>query len=227
MSKKIGLVGNFTGGNSFGITKPYLFFWSQFGEVSLISPFEKEARDLDLLVMPGGPDVAPWRYLDADEDIHVHVGQPCMQRERFDKVLLPKYMMNGTPIFGTCRGMQSIYVQLGGKLNQHMSHETNSDSDGSKLVHAVKFENLDVVPGLSELVASFKGKEYKINSRHHQTVNEETKPNIVTILARHDKDDEIEFATTFPHYPAHLTQHHVEDVYDKVSIYLINHLLNL
>lgn len=225
--KKIGLVGHFTGANSFGITKPYLFFWSQFGEVSLISPFEKEARDLDLLVLPGGPDVDVYRYLDHDEDIHPFVGAPCMQRERFDKILLPKYIAKQTPIFGTCRGMQSMYVTLGGKLNQHMNHETNPEHDGAKLMHGLKFENTEIIPELNDFIKALGKKEYKVNSRHHQTVNEETKPNEVTILARHEKDGHIEMATTFPFYPAHLTQHHVEDIWDDASIILINHLLNL
>ena len=59
------------------------------------------------------------------------------------------------------------------------------------------------------------------------TVNEETKPEIVTILARHSTDNEIEFATTYPFYPRHLTQHHVEDSRDPATVFLINHLLNL
>lgn len=227
MTKKIGIVGNWTGANSFGITKPYIFFWSQFGEVSVISPFEREARDLDLLVLPGGPDVDVYRYLDENEDIHIFTGAPCMQRERFDKILLPKYIAKQTPIFSTCRGMQSLYVTLGGKLNQHMYHETNPENDGAKLMHALKFENTDVIPELTELIKSFGKREYKVNSRHHQTVHEETKPEEVTILARHDKDNHIEMATTWPHYPAHLTQHHVEDIGDDVSIHLIQHLLNL
>lgn len=225
--KKIGIVGHFTGANSFGISKPYLFFWQQFGEVSLISPFEKEIRDLDLLVLPGGPDVNPERYLEEGEDYHIYLGQPCMQKERFDKMLLPKYLANKTPIFGTCRGMQSLYVEAGGKLNQHMYHETNPEHDGAKLMHPIKFENTHIIPGLSQFITTLPAKEYKVNSRHHQTVNEESKPEIVTILARHSHDDEIEMVTLFPDYPAHLTQHHVEDIGDSVSVYLINHLLNL
>lgn len=98
--KKIGIVGWFTGEKSFGVSKPYLEFFSWFGEVDIISPFEKVARDLDLLVLPGGPDVWPGRYLAEDEDIHMFVGAPCMIRERFDKILLPQYITNQTPIFG-------------------------------------------------------------------------------------------------------------------------------
>ena len=208
--KKIAIVGHWTGQNSFGISKPYIQFWSHFGEVSIISPFEKHVRDVDLLVMPGGPDVDLYRYLSPEEDSHIYVGQPCMQKERFDRFMLPKYMDSNIPIFGTCRGMQSMYVTLGGKLNQHMNHETNPDHDGAKLMHSIKFENTHLIPGLTELVNNKDNKDYKINSRHHQTVNEDSIPPIVTVLARHSKDDEIEFATTFPFYPCHMTQHHVK-----------------
>jgi hypothetical protein len=90
-----------------------------------------------------------------------------------------------------------------------MSHETNPSNDGRKLMHGIDFENQHIIPGFTEVTQHKKG-EYKINSRHHQTVNEETKPEIVTILARHSTDDEIEFATTFPFYPCHMTQHHVK-----------------
>lgn len=224
--KKIAIVGHFTGGNSFGISKPYMYFWSQFGEVSIISPFEKHVREIDLLVMPGGPDVDLYRYLREEDDSHIYVGQPCMQKERFDRFMLPNYIASGIPIFGTCRGMQSMYVHFGGKLNQHMSHETNPENDGAKLMHSINFENTNIVPGLSKIAYHNKN-DYKVNSRHHQTVEEASKPDIVTILARHSKDNSIEMATLFPYYPCHLTQHHVEDIADPVSVYLINHLLNL
>ena len=224
--KKIAIVGHFTGENSFGISKPYLFFWQRFGEVSLISPFENHVRDVDLLVMPGGQDVDPYRYLSPEDDTHIYTGSPCMQKERFDRFLLPKYMEANIPVFCTCRGMQSMYVTLGGKLNQHMSHETNPSHDGGKLVHGITFENQHIIPGFAEITQHKPG-EYKINSRHHQTVNEETKPEIVTILARHSTDNEIEFATTYPFYPCHMTQHHVEDTSDPATVFLIKHLLTL
>lgn len=224
--KKIAIVGHWTGGNSFGITKPYMHFWQHFGEVSLISPYEKEVRDIDLLVLPGGPDVDINRYLDIDEDIHIYTGAPRMEAERFDRMLLPKYIAKKTPIFCTCRGMQSLYVHFGGKLNQHMNHESNGD-DRTKLVHGLSFENLNIIPGLQKWKNQLGNKEYKVNSIHHQTVHEETKPAEFTILARHSKDDEIEIGTFFPHYPAHTTQHHVEEIYDEFSILLIEHLLSL
>jgi len=99
--KKIGLVAWKTGENSFGATVPYLEFFSQFGTVELIMPNETEIRkDLDLMVLPGGPDVDPMRYLSEDEGLSFQMGKQCPFRERFDTVLLPKYVEQRVPLFG-------------------------------------------------------------------------------------------------------------------------------
>lgn len=231
--KKIGLVGHFVGDNSFGITKAYLKFFSFFGEVSLVSPFEKKARDLDLLVLPGGPDVNPLRYISEDEDIHYTVGKPCMQRERFDRVLLPKYIDKKTPIYGICRGHQSLNVTFGGKLIQDMYHEQNDYKDRTEKVHTLKFENLNTVPNLDRAMSKLLNEDkdfkkgYGVNSIHHQTIDDQFLPKNCTVLARHDDDDHVEAVTYYPHYPAHTVQFHSEELGDPFSILLINHLLNL
>jgi len=225
--KKIGIVGNWTGANSFGITKPYMFFWSHFGEVSIISPMEKHVRDLDLLVIPGGPDVDVFRYLREEDDIDLNTGAPCYQRERFDKMLLPKYIAKGTPIFGVCRGHQTIAVTLGSRLKQHIvDHETNGE-DRRKLVHGITFDNVHIIPGLEDLVNHPDNKDYKINSLHHQTVLEETLPQEATVLARHSRDNEVEAITYWPHYPIHTVQWHPEETCDSFSYTIISHLLSL
>lgn len=97
--KRIGLVGWLTGSNSFGATVPYVDFFSRFGVVEIIMPNEKNVRNIDLLIMPGGPDVDTNRYLD-DGYLDFNIGKPCPFRERFDKILLPKYIESKTPIFG-------------------------------------------------------------------------------------------------------------------------------
>jgi len=226
-NKRIGVVGNWTGPNSFGITKPYLFYWSMFGDVELISPLDKSIRELDLLVLPGGPDVDVFRYLGPEDDIHLATGQPCMQRERFDKMLLPKYIEANTPIYCTCRGMQSIAVHFGGKLNQHMNHETNPEHDRGKLVHGIKFVNQDVLPELAQFVSRLGKKKYEVNSLHHQTVHFPTLSEEATVIAVHEKDNHIEAMTFWPNYPIHATQFHSEEMYDEFSEVLINHLLSL
>ncbi len=225
--KKIGVVGHFVGPTTFGITKPYMSFLSHFGEVIIISPWDNEVRDLDLLVLPGGPDVDPLRYLEPGDEWNLNTGQPCMIRERFDHILLPQYINQRTPILGICRGHQSLYVQMGGKLIQHMNHESNGE-DRSKLVHEIKFDNLELFPGIANFVKNKIGKKpYKVNSIHHQATDETSKPEIATVIARHSIDDTVEAITYWPNYPAHTFQWHPEEIWDNVSYILINHLLSL
>ncbi len=226
MNKKIGLVAWPTGPNSFGATIPYIEFFSKFGIVELIMPNETNIRDLDLLVLPGGPDVETNRYL-GEEPLHFAIGKSCPFRERFDKVLLPKYLNNRTPIFGICRGHQSLAVEFGAQLEQHMYHETNKETNRIERVHKVIVNafNAELIPGLSSV-------DFRVNSIHHQVVLDENLPNEIKVLARYtpeirENDGEIEAITYFPEYPAHTVQWHPEEIEDDFSIHLINHLLNL
>lgn len=217
--KNIGIVAYPISGG-YGIPTSYLNFFSRFGYVTMIMHNEIEVRhDLDLLVLPGGPDVDTARYLDDADELSLYIGKTCPFRERFDRILLPKYVSQGIPIFGICRGHQSLAVYFGGDLIQDMFHETNSD-DRTKLVHEVTvLDKLDILD-LKTIPSKF-----KINSIHHQTVN--AIPEFATVLAKHSGDNEIEALSYYPFYPAHTVQWHPEEIHDDFSITLINHLLRL
>lgn len=226
MSKKIGIVAWPTGPNSFGVTIPYIEFFSKFGIVDLIMPNETKVRNLDLLVLPGGPDVDTSRYL-GEEPLSFAIGKTCPFRERFDRVLLPKYLDKTTPIFGICRGHQSLAVTFGAQLEQHMHHETNKESNRTEQVHKVIVDHsvADLIPELSSV-------DFKVNSIHHQTVLDDGLPSCIKVLARYSPEireygGEIEAITYFPEYPAHTVQWHPEEIEDDFSIHLINHLLDL
>lgn len=227
--KKIAIVGHFTGPNSFGISKPYMEFFSNFGEVQIITPWEKEIRNVDLLVLPGGPDVNPLRYLQPEDELSIYVGSPCPFKEKFDRELLPKYIENETPIFGICRGHQSLAVHFGAKLVQDMYHETNPDHDGTKTMHTVVV--LEFIKDLIPTMSTYEQMEFDVNSRHHQTVaNCPENASIIGVYNGKHKEngnDEIEALTYFPNYPAHTVQWHPEDKRDEFSIRLIYHLLSL
>jgi putative glutamine amidotransferase len=192
---------------------------------------ETETRDLDLLVLPGGPDVDTARYLDKEEPVSLFTGKPCPFKERFDRVLLPKYITKQTPIFGICRGLQTLNVHFGGKLIQDLweagfSHSYNGE-DRKKLVHNVK-TNQAVLKQLGlDLPYSF-----KVNSIHHQVADHVNLAEEATILAQETCDKNkrngvIEALTYFPNYPAHTVQWHPEEIQDEFSIGLIEHLLTL
>ena len=59
MKKIIGIVGWNTGDNSFGVTKPYIDWLSNFGIVRILSPQNGIDDSIDLLVLPGGLDITP------------------------------------------------------------------------------------------------------------------------------------------------------------------------
>lgn len=223
--KKIGIVG-YPQKEGFGIPTSYLHFFSYFGIVNIIMPNEKEIRkDLDLLVLPGGPDVDTKRYL-GENPLSLRIGTPCPFRERFDDVLLPKYVQNKTPIFGICRGHQSLAVFFGGSLKQDMFHETSPSSERTKKVHGIILsENISYfIPEFSTL------DRFDVNSLHHQVVN--VVPSNATVLAQYTNNinnnvnKEIE-ALGYNDYPAITVQWHPEEIWDRFSINAIKKLLNL
>lgn len=221
MNKKIGIVGWKTGDNSFGVTTPYMEFFSQFGDVEIISATEIDVRKhLDLMVLPGGPDVDPGRYSSGDS-LSYYVGKQCPFRERFDRVLLSKYINNGTSLFGICRGHQSLAAYFKCDITQDMYHPTNDYNDRAELVHHINTtEYLDISKILDK-----KGK-YMINSIHHQSVNLEnanSNSNVIP-LAYYHEDIEI---MAYKNFPIFSVQYHPEEFNCTISRYLISKLLNI
>jgi len=152
---KIGLLVDLSENNQILVNYPYYTFAEKYGNVTVVTPFDAEVKkDLDLLILIGGADVHPYRY-----------GQPKIpwltqnqntNLEYFDTTLLPKYIKEQIPIFGVCRGAQTLNVHFGGSLNQHVD-EPNSGMDRGKLVHQVR----DVRTG----------HVYLVNSLHHQSID--------------------------------------------------------
>lgn len=241
MRKKIGIVGQVSAdGKLFGIGVAYLMYFSQFGEVVTLNHMETEARtDLDLVVLPGGPDVDYNRYLDfeAGDQLSLHTGRPCNVRERFDRVLLPKYIAQGTAIFGICRGHQSLAVHFGAKLVQHMSHEANTGDNRKKLVHDVNVRvsalnamglvyRKPALQGKKKFSAPVTNYTIKTNSIHHQVVA--SVPKNGQLLATHGVglDGTIE-AIVYPNHNAASVQWHPEEIEDQLSTAIITNLLKL
>ena len=153
MSKLIGIVG--TGyEKTFGVQRPYIEYFNRFGSVIMIDPRETEIiEQLDLVVLPGGADVVPFRYGESpNPDL---CGTPNYYYEFFDTKVLPKYIEKNIGVVGICRGLQSINVLMEGSLHQHIYHSYSS-KDRGELVHSVN------VVGTNQ--------KFKVNSLHHQAI---------------------------------------------------------
>lgn len=118
----------------------------------IIDPTDQNVNtDIDLLVLPGGADVNPARYGGV---LGRSVGFPNRAFEEFDFYMLQKYVETGIPIFGICRGLQTLNVHFGGSL-KNVDSEPTSYQEGQP-VHALQID----------------GKKYiEVSSNHHQAID--------------------------------------------------------
>jgi len=222
--KTIGIVGWATGENSFGITKPYMNFASSFGRVEIISPTTEIRDDYDLVIIPGGPDVDTLRYSQVPQ---MYTSKPCHYREFFDKIFLPNLIENNIPLFGICRGFQSLYVTLGGSLIQDFPQEHNEKYNRQKTVHKVKFLGEYEKKYSSIMKIDKKGNKFhEVNSIHHQVADTDAKPEVIDIIGIHPMYKNPEY---FKHKtkPIYAMQGHPEEYFDEVAVDMINELLNI
>jgi putative glutamine amidotransferase len=217
---KIGIVAWATGDNSFGITKPYLDFFSKFGIVTLILPQQTEViEDLDLLVLPGGKDVDPKRYGAIPE---FFTGHSDVFLEHFDVNVLPKYIKNNTPIFGICRGLQTINVAFNGTLTQHLyNHPYSSERSDKTHINVVNIDNINNIQYLKDIQLP---NTFKSNSLHHQAISK-LGTGFVDIARTKSFGKSIE-AIAHIEKPIIAVQYHPEEIHDEFSINLIKCLLN-
>jgi len=225
----IGVPGWKIGENSFGCTLVYLYYLSHFGEVKILTTINEVDESLDLLVIPGGSDVDPGRYNQAPG---YYNSKPDPIKEYFDTAILPKYIENGTPILGICRGAQSIAVLFKAQLIQHMYHESNTEILGrSATVHTLTLA--DESKFKSEYVKAYsdkagKIKPIKVNSMHHQCISAYNFPsNILEIIAYY-KGSNPTSIEAFRHktLPIYGLQYHPEELEeDPFGDYIVNLLI--
>ena len=109
------------------------------------------------LLLPGGGDLEPWRYGQANTASR-HL-EPA--RDALELAALERFTAAGKPVLGICRGLQTVNVFFGGTLCQDVpGHE---DMDGVDRLHAVR-----TAP--SPLAALY-GERCLVNSAHHQAAD--------------------------------------------------------
>lgn len=142
MARKIGIVG-FSRNDMFGIHGDYLNFVEQFGTPVIIPRVTRKDffRNFKIegLVLPGGADVNPHRY--ASNKLSGWMLQqwfcypPDPYLEHFDTEILPGLIHAGFPVFGICRGLQTLNVHFGGTLKNLYKHPVSRSK--KDLVHTV------------------------------------------------------------------------------------------
>lgn len=120
------------------------------------------------VVFPGGMDLNPKNYgLQGSQQV-----RPMMaRREESDRYLLSKIVEKKLPVFGIGVGMQLINVYFGGTLYLHLPFDNpkampHSDPSGQVHRHMVALEPNTMLDDI------YGGGEIRVNSMHHQAVNQ-------------------------------------------------------
>lgn len=120
------------------------------------------------VILTGGADMDPRRN---GQPMSAAVNPMSPRREDFDRYLLAKIFERRTPVLGIGLGMQQLNVFAGGTLYLHLPAENpralpHYDQTGAPHRHMVLIEpntRLDEIYGAPEL---------RVNSQHHQAVNQ-------------------------------------------------------
>ena len=116
-----------------------------------------DPESCDALLLPGGADVAPWRYGQANTASR---GIDTL-RDTEELELLQRFVLMKRPVLGICRGLQVINVYFGGTLLQDIAG--HSAANGIDRRHRAQ----SAPSPLREICG-----EYGIvNSAHHQAVD--------------------------------------------------------
>lgn len=163
---------------------------------------------LDGLLLTGGPDVDPTSY---KHERHPLTDSGDAPMEHAEAYLTRRALADGLPIFGICRGIQTLNVVAGGTLYQDIDDELKTPithPDGGRprddLAHPV---HIDAGTRLADAVGKT---EIKVNSLHHQAVHDVAPGFAVTATA----PDGLVEAIERPDLPfAVAVQWHPEELY--------------
>lgn len=124
----------------------------------------------DGLLLPGGGDVDPALY---GEMPHPKVNAICRELDDAEILLVQMARERNMPIFGICRGVQTLAVAHGGSLWQDIPAQCPAaccHAQDPAAGRAQRIHRVHTAPG--SLLERVVGKEFATNSFHHQAVKE-------------------------------------------------------
>lgn len=112
--------------------------------VNLINATDEEIKKCYALVLWGGSDICTKFY--GEDPISYSGPAHPSARDVFEWELIRRFVDNGRPIIGVCRGAQLLCAAAGGKLIQNVAGHNNGN----------------------HLITTNDGQEFSVSSAHHQ-----------------------------------------------------------
>jgi putative glutamine amidotransferase len=163
---------------------------------------------MDGLLLSGGMDIVPAMY---GQDALPELDVTDQGRDELELPLVRAAVAQGMPLFGICRGLQTLNVTLGGTLFQdlptqkpssiihYQSHKGHARDEFIHSIEIVPDSRLRGIVGVSEM---------PVNSLHHQALDKLGEGLVVTATA---PDGVIEAAELPAHPYAVAVQFHPEE----------------
>ena len=126
---------------------------------------EELLRGVGGLLLSGGPDVHPGRYgQEPDPDAGLKLAP---ELDELEFRVLEHALAADMPVLAICRGMQVLNVAFGGKLIQDLPGHRSDDSGEEHTSHQIY-----VAPGAKSAAIIGSAGFFRVNSYHHQGLNE-------------------------------------------------------
>ena len=181
MKPFIGITTNFTGDNSLicsSLRASYNNEVRNAGGTPVLLPHNilpEEAgvyvAKLDGILFSGGGDLSPHLY---NEEPIRELHSFFSIRDAAELALMKEARLLYLPVFGICRGCQTINVALGGTLIQDIPRQI-PDSIGhypKEIPNYEPYHNVTILPGESKITSIFNQSNIRTNSFHHQAVKQ-------------------------------------------------------
>jgi putative glutamine amidotransferase len=158
--------------------------------------YEEVAQRLafaDAVLLPGGGDIAAWRY---GQEAHDEADAGDDLQDLFDLAVARYVVENKVPTLAVCRGMQILNVSLGGDLEQHLP------TPHMNQIHTI---TLDAGSSLTPSIA----RNLEVSCYHHQAVKNLGKGLVATAWGEDGTVEAIELQDAG--FWIHAVQWHPED----------------
>ena len=158
----------------------YLSALDKLGAEAITVGADAQPKDFDGLLLPGGGDLASWRY--GQENAGSDAPDEALDEMQLS--VLDRFIQAKKPVFGICRGHQLLNVYFGGTLIQDLPvrNSHTKDEDKRDRVH-------ETTADADSFLGRIYGTAFSVNSSHHQATDRPGR-GLRTVQAAADKTPE-------------------------------------